>query len=96
MIHVERRVSLGNLIGLVPLFVALILWIAQLKTDSSALKKNTAQIESNWLMINSHTDMLAQFGARITTLERLANERQSDIIRRLDRIEDKLDQVPLR
>lgn len=89
MIHVERRVSLGNLIGLLPLLAVSALWLADRHRDSQELKETVGLVTTQGSLLHSH-------GARITTLEEQAKDRQRDIVRRLERIEDKLDRVQIR
>jgi uncharacterized protein Yka (UPF0111/DUF47 family) len=89
VIQVERRISLGNLIGLLPLLAISALWFADRHRDSEQLQETAGTVQLQANLLHSH-------GARITTLEKQAEDRQRDIVRRLERIEDKLDRVQIR
>lgn len=85
----EKRISYGNMIGLLPLLIALAFWFADRHRDGKIVADTAATVAVQDRLIHSH-------GARIDALEKQAEDRQRDIVRRLERIEDKLDRVPLR
>jgi hypothetical protein len=94
--QIERRVTWGNLLGLIPLLAAIIAFFAQGEAYKARTAENADAIGRHSTVITAHDKQLAEHSARLGAVERLANDRNADIIRRLDRIEDKLDQVPLR
>lgn len=81
---IERTITLGNLLGMLPLLAALIGWAATVNSGQRDLQDTRQKVAA-------HGDQLTDLTGRVTTLERLSESWQRDIVRRLERIEDKLD-----
>lgn len=92
----DRRISLGNVLGLVPLIIALIMWAVQVNGDGAIAREAADRAADNARAVTQQQHTIAGHAARLAALERMADQRQADIVRRLERIEDKLDKVPLR
>lgn len=91
----DPRVTLGNLLVLVTMVAGIGMWAVQRERDDQALAdamtRMGSAVEGQAVQINGHAALLARHGERISALETLSNQRQAEIIRRLERIEDKVD-----
>jgi hypothetical protein len=87
---IERRVSWGNLLGVIPVILVAGGWVYDRQTDGRLVRSQSAMlVDHNEQLINQGST-LAIHGERLVGLERRADDRQSEVLRRLDRIEDLL------